>query len=307
MAFDLSNLTKYVDETSGGLIYKSILGANTIAKAGITLQPNVKSTININLLNSDLVAELSSCSFTGADTTTLKVVPLSVEAISIPRQFCLQDLESYWAQIAIRPGSYNEDLPLEGVFVAEQGELVSDMIEKMVWVSSKSTGTGNMALTDGFIQQIITAGTASGVIQQAIGTYNTTTAVDKVDDYVAALPDELIGKEGVKLFMSPANFQTYLVSATKENLYHEPVDGSYENGIRHRASSVVVFPAKGLSGVNDKMVLAESKNLYVATDLENDPENFKQWFSNDTQSLRFLIKFKLGTQIAFPEQVVYIS
>ena len=127
-----------------------------------------------------------------------------------------------------------------------------------------------------------------------------------MDEYVAALPDELTGAE-VKLYMSPANFQTYLISATKENLYHEAVDGDYENGIKHRASNVIVFPAKGLAGVNDKMVLTPAKNLYVGTDLENDPENFKQWFSNDTQTLRFLIKYKIGTAIAFPEQVVYIS
>ena len=304
MAFDLSGLSAYVDETSGELIYKTILGANTLAKGGVTVQPNVKSTMNINVLNSDLVAVASSCSFTGADTTTLTVVPLAVDDLSIPRQFCLQDLESYWAQIAIRPGSYNEDLPLESVFVGEQTELVATIIEKQIWQGSKATGTGNLALSDGFLAKIDAA--SASVIPQAIGTYNSTTAVDKVDDYVAALPDELVGAE-VKLFMSPANFQTYLISATKENLFHEAVDGDYENGIRHRASNVIVFPAKGLAGINDKMVLTPAKNLYVGTDLENDPENFKQWFSNDTQTLRFLIKYKIGTAIAFPEQVVYIS
>jgi len=308
MSFNLAGLTQYVDETSGELIYKTILGANTLAKGGVTVQPNIKSTMNINVLDSDLVAVASSCSFTGADTTTLKVVPLSVDDLSIPRQFCLQDLESYWAQVAIRPGSYNEELPLEGVFVQEQSDLVGGIIEKQVWQASKATGTGNLSLSDGFIQKIadeITA--ASGVVETAIGTYNATTAVDKVDDYVATLPSELVGAEGVKLYMSPKNFQYYLVAATKENLFHEAVDGDYDNGIRHRASNVVVFPAKGLSGIDTAMVLTPSKNLYVGTDLENDPENFKQWFSNDTQSLRFLIKYKIGTAIAFPEQVVYIS
>lgn len=306
MAFDLTGLTAYVDETSGELIYKTILGANTLAKGGVTVQPNVKSTMNINVLDSSLVAVASSCGFTGADTTTLKVVPLAVDAISIPRQFCLQDLEDYWAQIAIRPGSYNEDLPLAGVFVNEQTELVSTIVEKQIWQGSKSTGVNNLALSDGFIEKIVAAGTASGVIQTAIGTYNITTAVDKVDDYVGTLPDELIGTE-VKIYMSPKNFQFYLVSATKENLYHEAVDGDYDNGIRHRASNVIVFPAKGLAGVDDKMVLTPAKNLFVGTDLEGDVDNFSQWFSQDTQTLRFLIKYKLGTAVAFPEQVVYIS
>lgn len=306
MAFDLSGLTAYVDETSGELIYKTILGANTLSNAGVTVQPNVKSTMNINILDSDLVAVASTCGFTGADTTVLKVVPLAVDAIDVARQFCLKDLENYWAQVAIRPGSYNEELPLEGVFVNEQSELVSSMIEKQIWQGSKATGSGNLALSDGFLRKIVVAGTASGVIQTAIGTYSISTAVDKVDDYVATLPTELIGEE-VKLFMSPKNFQLYLVSATKENLFHEAVDGDYNNGIRHRASNVIVFPAKGLAGVDNQMVLTYAKNLYVGTDLENDPDNFKQWFSQDTQSLRFLIKYKLGTAVAFPEHVVYIS
>lgn len=303
MAFDLTGLTAYVDETSGELIYKTILGANTLSNAGVTVQPNVKSTMNINVLNSDLTAVASSCGFTGADTTILKVVPLAVDAIDVARQFCLNDLEDYWAQVAIRPGSYNEDLPLEGVFVSEQSELVSSMIEKQIWQGSKATGIGNLALSDGFLEKIVASGTA---VPAALGVFDATTAVDKVDDYISAVPTELIGEE-LKLFMSPRNFQLYLVSATKENLYHEAVDGDYNNGIRHRASNVIVFPAKGLAGVDDKMVLCVAKNLYVGTDLENDPENFKQWFSQDTQTLRFLIKYKLGTAIAFPEQVVYVS
>lgn len=303
MAFDLTGLTAYVDETSGELIYKTILGANTLSNAGVTVQPNVKSTMNINVLNSDLTAVASSCGFTGADTTILKVVPLAVDAIDVARQFCLNDLEDYWAQVAIRPGSYNEDLPLEGVFVSEQSELVSSMIEKQIWQGSKATGIGNLALSDGFLEKIVASGTA---VPAALGIFDASTAVDKVDDYISAVPTELIGEE-LKLFMSPRNFQLYLVSATKENLYHEAVDGDYNNGIRHRASNVIVFPAKGLAGVDDKMVLCVAKNLYVGTDLENDPENFKQWFSQDTQTLRFLIKYKLGTAIAFPEQVVYVS
>ena len=304
MSFNLSNLQTYVDESSQDLIYKSILEATSIRLGGLTIVPNCKSSLDLHVIESDLVVEPSSCSFNDTDTTTFKKINLSVDALSIPRQFCLQELEDKFINLSIQPGSYNQDLPLEGRFVSEQQELVSQIIEKQLWQASKTTGTGNLSLSTGFLDIISASG--SGVIPQAIGTYSSTNAVDMIDTYILSLPDELFGKE-VKLYMSPKNYQLYLTSSIKENLYHFSPEFDYKAGIRHRGSNVTIFPTPGLVGVDNKMVLCESKNLHFATDLESDPNNWIQWFSNDTQSLRFLIKYKIGTQIAFPEQVVYIS
>jgi hypothetical protein len=304
MAFDLSNLQKWTDETSQDLIYRSILGGNTISKGGITLVPNVKSSLDINIISSELVAENSTCGFSDLDTTTFEKLNLSVDAISIPRKFCLQDLEDKFIQLSIGAGSYNQELPVEGRFVAEQDQLVADLIERQIWQGNKQSGVGNLALSNGFLS-IITA-SASGVIPKAIGTFSSTTAVDKVDEYITSLPDNLFGKE-VKLFLSPANFQKYLTSSVKENLYHFAPNQDFTEGIKHRGSNVIVFPTFGLTGINNKMVLCEAKSLHVATDLMSDMDNFSSWFSNDDQALKWLIKYKLGTQIAWKDQLVYIS
>lgn len=303
MAFDLTNLQKWTDETSQDLIYRSILGGNTISKGGITLVPNVKSSLDINVIESDLVAETSTCGFSDLDTTTFKKINLSVDAISVPRKFCLQDLEDKFIQLSVQPGSYNESLPVEGRFVEEQDALLANLIEQQIWKADKISGSGNLALSNGFLSIISASG--SGVINQPMGTFSSTNAVDKVDEYILSLPDELFGKE-VRLYLSPVNFQKYLTSSVKENLFNFSPNENYSDGIRHRGSNVIVFPTYGLTGISE-MVLCESKNLHVATDLLSDVDSFKSWFSNDDQALKWLIKYKIGTQIAFPEQVVYIS
>jgi hypothetical protein len=59
----------------------------------------------------------------------------------------------------------------------------------------------------------------------------------------------------------------------------------------------------GLSGTN-RMFLARLSNLFVGTDLANEEENFRFWFSEDNDIVRFRATMKYGVQIAFPDQLV---
>jgi hypothetical protein len=44
--------------------------------------------------------------------------------------------------------------------------------------------------------------------------------------------------------------------------------------------------------------------LYVGSDLLNDAEDFKIFFSEDNDEVRFKQKLKIGFQMAFPERIV---
>jgi hypothetical protein len=59
----------------------------------------------------------------------------------------------------------------------------------------------------------------------------------------------------------------------------------------------------GLNGT-DRMFLGRLTNFFVGTDLANEEEELKFWYSEDNDEVRFRASFKYGVQIAFPDQLV---
>lgn len=62
----------------------------------------------------------------------------------------------------------------------------------------------------------------------------------------------------------------------------------------------------GLSGTN-KIVAGSLSNFFVGTDLANEEESYKLWYSEDNDEVRFRTTFKYGVQVAYPSEVVYFT
>jgi hypothetical protein len=69
------------------------------------------------------------------------------------------------------------------------------------------------------------------------------------------------------------------------------------------ATNVRMIAVGGLNGTN-RMYLGRLSNFFVGTDLANEEEDFKFWFSLDNDIVRFRATMKYGVQIAFPDQLV---
>jgi len=70
---DLSALTKYTDELATQLVAKAVLRGRTV-DTGISIQPDVKYKSSINLMNTTLTAQATSCGMnpTGSVALTQK-------------------------------------------------------------------------------------------------------------------------------------------------------------------------------------------------------------------------------------------
>lgn len=296
--FNLSGLAAYTDQISGELIKKTLLAGNTMSKAGIMKNPGIKSAKNLNILNSTLVAaDGSGCGFTDGGSTTFTVVPLSVAAVKIEKDFCLNSLETKWLQIGLNPGSYPEDLAFEDIITAEQSEQVSRLIDTQIWQGD--------SLVDGVLDKI-DAASASTVNVSSTG-FTSSTAIDKVDEYAASIPAEMRGAANVALYMSFAEFSKYTVALRNANYFHITPDFDTSNGVKHPGmDNLTVIPVMGLEGSVRKVIAADG-NINVGFDLESDSSEFQRWYSMDNQSLRYRIRYKLGTAVAFPTQVVNIN
>jgi hypothetical protein len=54
------------------------------------------------------------------------------------------------------------------------------------------------------------------------------------------------------------------------------------------------------------ILAADPANLYYGVDMQDDSESFDLWYSKDNSEFRLKISFNAGTQIAFPDQVIYL-
>jgi len=308
MALDLTSMTKYTDEMSGALIKEAILTGRTVDM--VTVQGGVKHSATVNRLSSALALQAGACGWSASGTTTLDQRTIAVDAIKVNEAICLNDLEEYYTSVMMNPGSYNEDIPFEQIFAENKRDAIKAVIEDLIWKGNKVTGTGNLAFANGFVKLFDDAQTAGDLTR--VGTYTVATfkddIIDKVDEAIAKLPDNVLDLDDIAVMMSYADYRTYAKAVRDANLFHySGAEGQGGDFMQiHPGTNVKVIATKGLAGTN-KFLVTPASNLVVGTDLLEDAEDFRIFYSQDNDEVRFLAKFKLGVQAAFIENVVWYT
>ena len=308
MALDLASMTKYTDEMSSALIKEAILTGRTVDM--VTVQGGVKHSATVNRLSSALALQAGACGWNASGTTTLDQRTIAVSPIKVNEAICLNALEEYYTSTMMNPGSYNEDVPFEQIFAENKRDAIKSVIEDLIWKGNKATGTGNLAFADGFVKLFDDAETAGDLTR--VGTYTVATfaddIIDKVDEAIAKLPEAVLDLEDIAVMMSYADYRAYAKAVRDANLFHytgaEGQGGDFMQ--MHPGTNVKVIATKGLAGTN-KFLVAPASNLVVGTDLLEDAEDFRIFYSQDNDEVRFLAKFKLGVQVAFIENVVWYT
>lgn len=304
MSFDLSTLTAYVDQEKLPLIKKSILEGRTAQL--ITVQPDIKSSASINILGSTLVGQAGGCGWSPTGSTAVTQRDITVCPLKFEEALCLNDLEQYFLQKSMKPGSYNEEIPFEGIFAEEKAEKIQAIMEDIMWKGDTVAGTGNLALCDGFL--VLIDSLSASTVDGNTNSYTAITAsniIDIVDDMAAVVPTDAINVDDLHLFVGYEFYRLYSKALRDSNLF--AYSGAENQGEDFSqmipGTNIRIIAVRGLNGTN-RAVLAPASNLYMGTDLLNDYENFQLFYSADNDEVRFRSKFKMGVQIAFPEFVV---
>lgn len=305
MALDVSGLSAFTDENKMDLIKKAILTGRSLEF--MTIQPDIKSSATINILDSTLVGQAGSCGFNSDGNTILSQRTLSVDAIKVNESICIDTLEAYYTQKMMNPGSYNESIPFEQLYSEDKAEKIADMLESIVWKGDKA-GSGNIALADGLLKVIDAEGS---VVDGNVGAVTAATGitagnvVEIIDGMVESVPADIIDADDLILFVGYDVYRVYAKALRNANLFH--YTGAENQGQEFSqmvpGTNVKVVAVKGLNGTN-RMVLSRVANLYIGTDLLNDAEQFSIFYSKDNDEVRFVAKLKVGSQVAFPELVV---
>ena len=307
MSLNLLGLSAYTNEMAMDLIKEAVLRGRTVDL--IQVQGGVKSSATINRLSTSINAQAGACGWSATGSTTLDQRTISVCDIKINEAICLNDLEAFYTQVMMNPGSYNTEIPFEQLYAENKKDQIMALIEDLIWKGDVDNGTGNLALCDGF-KVLFDAGiTASSA---AYGTFSGSTAITaaevvaKFDEAVSKIPADIIDADDLHLFCSYADYRTYSKALRDANLFH--YTGAENQGQDFSqmipGTNVKVIAVRGLNGTG-RFALGRASNFYVGTDLMSDAEDFKIFYSQDNDEVRFLAKWKLGVQVAWLDEVVW--
>jgi hypothetical protein len=303
--FNLSSLSTYTDEVGGELIRRAILEGET-AKI-IKVQPGIKGSQAINLLDSNLVVQAGGCGWNSSGSTIYTQRDITVCDYKVNEALCPADLNDYWLGQLLTPGSYNESVPFEQQIAELKTAQISQYIENLMWQAQSATTcfSGFKELTDGVSGTTADTQTVTGgIVVPGQSALASATALAQIDNLVEAIPDDIVDRTDLVIFMSHANYRKYLINYRTANYFHFNPEGSYEDfKTFHPATNILVHPVGGLNGSN-RIVLAPAGYMVMGVDLMSDSETLKMFYSVDFDEVRLRSNFKIGVQIAWPNFVI---
>lgn len=311
MALDLSALTNYVKENELQLTSAAIFSAKTasLIEAKGNVQVGIKSAETINVMTTDAVFQAGgTCGFNSSGTTTITQRTLTVGKIKVQESICPKTFEAKYTQKALREGSSYDYMAYASEYSAQKVARIGAALETAIWQGDTSSQTANLNKFDGIIKIIdsLGFGGAGDPIDGNAADLTTLTSsnvIAAVDAVFAALPAALLDKDDVVIFCGNDTFREYVLALRNANLFHYPVDAANMELIIP-GTAVKLIGVNGLNGT-DKMFGISMSNLYLGTDMLNEQDRFELFYAKEADEMRFVVEFKLGVQVAFPDEVVY--
>ena len=301
MAFNVSTLANFNNETAGALFVKSIMEGSTIEYA--TVKEGIKYKEPINLFEVDLqIVDGRGCVTALAGTASLSQRDIEVCQRSSMDGICLRDLDTKYLGVMQPAGSYNESFTLVQEYTDQIVRGFQKSNDQFIW--GATTGAGDCV---NGLKTIISGSTSGVVVPNSItGSAPTSTDIgDVVDTMLENLSADVQDREDLSVFMSITNFRKYIVWLRNENNYHyDPA--AVENrtnfmAMRHPFTpNVTIVGTIGLQGSN-RLVMGPAKHIVVGTDLLSDVSNFELWYDINSDQLKHRVVSKLGVNIAYPE------
>jgi len=314
MAFNVTGLASYTKANERELLTKSLFSAKSISLA--TKMPNVKSAMQVNVMDTDAVFQSgTSCGFSASGTTTFSNRTMTVSPIRVHEALCPKTLETKYLQLVLPNGSNPKSIPFEQQFTDLKAGLIAQNLETAFWQGDTTSGNNALAQFDGLVK-IITAVSGSAIAANASGfmagapysasggiTVSNVNAI--MQGIFRAIPAALLDKNDTMIFCGIDTFRTYQLALTNANLFHYNTDASNSNfEIVIPGTNIKVIGVNGLNGTG-KIYAMRTSNMFFGCDVLGEESKFELFWAQEAMEVRYVAEFKAGVQIAFPAEVVY--
>ena len=311
MALDLSALTNYVKENELQLTSAAIFSAKTaklIEQFG-NVQVGIKSAETINVMTTDAVFQAGgTCGFSSSGSTTITQRTLTVGKIKIQESICPKVFEAKYTQKALREGSSYDYMAYAQEYAAQKVERIGAALETAIWQGDTTSGSAQLNKFNGLATIIYALG-FGGSGDPINGNTSALTTLTKsnvrqaVDEIFQAIPAALLDKDDFVIFCGNDTFREYIVALRDANLFNYTVD-AVNMEIVVAGTNIKLIGVNGLNGA-DYFVGICMSNIYLGTDLLNEQDRFELFYAKEADEMRFVVEFKMGVQVAFPDEIVF--
>lgn len=315
MALSFSGLSAYTKQLVEPLLTSAVFGAKTqqlILQNGIVLK-EVKSSASIPLIDTDAFFQAQSCSFDASGTTTISQRTVTVGKIKVEEKICPKDMETYFTQEALRAGSTYEDFGnanFQAVYLDKKNARIAAQLEKAIWQGDTDSTDANLNKFNGLVK-LIDAGSPvdanvsgyTGVTGSPIATITQSNVIAATEGIYKAIPVEILHRGDVKIFVGNDWYRLLIMAYRALNLFaYNPQDAEASTFILP-GTNIEVVSVNGLNSTGDAYAISLA-NMAIGVDLENEENNYKMWYSEDNNDVRFRVEFKIGVNVAFTTECV---
>ena len=312
MGFDVSALANYTKENEALLVTSSVLGAKTAAliKSAGNIMIGVKSSVKINILSTDAIfQDGAACGFSASGSTTFTQRTVTPGKIKVNEALCVKNLESKYLQKALPTGSMYDSIPFEQEYSEKKAKTIAAQLETSLWQGDTASVNVNLNKFDGLVKLV---GAATGVVAANASTFisgaplSSITAANVIsifDGVYAAIPAQVVAADDMTIFCGQDLFRTYTIALKNANSFTYNVDVKADSEFVLPGTTIKVIAVAGLNGTN-KVYAMRLSNMFLGTDLLNEEERFEIFFAKEADEIRFVSEFKMGVNIAFPDEVV---
>jgi len=298
MATTTSITTTYAGEFAGEYIAAALLSGVTLSQGGVSIKPNIKYKEVIKKLALDSILKDASCDFDPTSNVTLTERILQPEEFQVNLQLCKKDFRQDFDAQSMGFSQY-DNLPkrFSDFLIAQVAAKVAQKTEQNIWQGA----TANAGEFNGFQALLAADGDVVDVSGTTLSAANIIAELGKVVD---AIPSAVYSKEDVKIYLPTSAAKFYIQAQAAlgyRELYHV---GKTEMNFQ----GVPLFVAQGLGA--DKMVAAESSNLFFGTGLLNDWQEVKLIDMADidgSQNVRVVLRGSAGVQHGIGSDIVLYS
>lgn len=315
MSFSISTLSNYTKENEAQLVTSSVLGAKTAAliKSAGNVMVGVKSAETINIMDTDAFFQAGgTCGWNASGTTSFTQRTVTVGKIKVQEALCPKALEAKYLQKALPTGSTYDSIPFEQDYSDRKAKTIASQLETALWNGDTASANGNLNKFDGFIKLI---GAAAGVVDANVSGFisgapltsiTSANVVSLFDGVYKAIPAKVVAADDMVIVCGQDTFRTYTIALKNANMFQYSIDVKADSEFVLPGTSIKVVALQGLNGTNDVYAMRLS-NLFLGTDLLNEEEKFEIFFAKEADEVRFAAEFKMGVNVAFPDEIVKVA
>ena len=304
MAINVSALNDFNNELAGKMVLDTVYTGNTAEY--VSIQEGIKFQEPLNLASVTPYFQGGDAVSTASGSLDFTQRNISVTKRTAYDQWNLQLLTSkYLGKAVLDPGSYEDTMTIISSLSEDLVKKAQQDNDNFIWnaVSGAAYNNDLTPVGDG-LKQIISGSTAGVNVPAGQSAITASTAYNQIVELISAVDVNVKDADDLTVFCGTTVFQRIVSGLTTQNLFHfDPTTVARRGGFYEVPlpgfPNIRIVGTYGLRS-SERVVVGPASDIYVGTDLMSDTTNFQLWWDINSDSLKYRLRNKLGTQIAHP-------